>query len=98
DEPRFNIVAITRLDDLKNRVVKGIALSMSTTTFNQNFVDMLREHARSSTTDHGELRLNLYDPKLNRGVSLTAQQTIPVNKQLIEMLESENIQYSIIKQ
>ncbi len=98
DEPRFNIVSITRLDDIKGRIIHGISIRLNTDRLTKTFVDLLKEHSEAYTDNRGELRITLYDPKMNRSVNLTAQRPIPVNKELIEMLESENITYSIIKQ
>ncbi|MCX4331258.1 MAG: DNA polymerase III subunit alpha [Muribaculaceae bacterium] len=98
DSPRFNITSITRLDDIKGRIIRGITLRLTTDTLTQTLVNLLREHSEAYTSDRGELRISLYDPKLNRAVNLTAQRPIAINKELISLLDGENITYSIIKQ
>ena len=97
EELRFNVTAITRLDDLKGRIVKGISLQLNTEKLSHTFAELLKDHAESSRNDLGELRISVYDPEFNRSVSLQSQRPIPVNRELIDMLESENIKYSIIK-
>ncbi len=97
-ELRFNIVSITRLDDIKNKVVKGIAIQLPTGRLNKSFLGLIKEHAHTSRENLGELHFTIYDPKLNRAINLTAQRTIPINKELVEILDSENIDYKIIRQ
>ncbi len=98
DEPRFNIVSITRLDDIKGRVVRGIAIRLTADRLNNAFASLLKEHAASTREGLGELHLSIYDPKINRSVNLVAQRTIPVNKELVDILESEDIDYKILRQ
>ncbi|MDE6166398.1 MAG: hypothetical protein K2F58_04810, partial [Muribaculaceae bacterium] len=93
-----NITSITRLDDIKGRIIRGITLRLTTDTLTQTLVNLLREHSEAYTSDRGELRISLYDPKLNRAVNLTAQRPIAINKELISLLDGENITYSINKQ
>lgn len=97
EDPRFNIVAITRLDDMKNRVVRGVSIRLDTHTLTKTFVDLLKKHAATKSADNaGELQIVVYDPKLNRSVQLQSQRTIPINKELVEMLESEDIPFRIL--
>ncbi|MCM1309487.1 MAG: DNA polymerase III subunit alpha [Bacteroides sp.] len=97
-ELRFNIVSIARLDDLKNKVVKGIAIRVTTDRLNDTLVGLLKDHSHNYKENPGELHFTVYDPKLNRAVNLAAQRTIPINKDLVDMLDSENIDYKIIRQ
>lgn len=96
DEPRFNIVAITRLDDMKNRVVRGVSISISTAKLTDLFVSLLKNHAASSQENLGEFKLNIFDSKLNRSVQLQSMRQIPINKELIDLLESEDVEFSVI--
>jgi len=97
DEPRFNIQSISLLGDIKGRVVRGVSLQLNTEKLNSTFVDLLREHAASSTDDLGELRISIFDPKLNRSVNLTANRRVPINRALINLLDSESVPYTMIK-
>ena len=97
EELRFNITNISLLSEMKGRVVRGICLKLSTSDVNDTLASLLQEHRQASNTDLGDLRIRVYDPKLNRGVNLNSSIRIPVNRHLLDLLDSQNIQYEILK-
>lgn len=97
EDLRFNIVNISLLEDMKGRVVRGVALKLNTRSLSDTFAKLFAAHATSSTKDLGELQVNVFDPHMRRSVTLHSPKRIPVNKNLIKLLTDEGIDFSIIK-
>ena len=57
----------------------------------------MRDHSVSTDKDLGELRLRIYDSKMNRAVTLNSGLRIPVNRALINMLNDLDIEFTILK-
>ncbi|MDE7388736.1 MAG: hypothetical protein K2M97_05735 [Muribaculaceae bacterium] len=93
---RFNITGISLLSDERGRAVRGIIINLPSDKVNETLCQLVGDHMRSSESDRGELRIRVYDPKLNRAVTLNSGVRIPVNRKLIEMLESLDIEFQII--
>lgn len=97
EDLRFNIVNISLLEDIKGRVVRGVALKLNTRSLSDTFTKLFTAHASSSTKDLGELQVNVFDPHMRRSVTLHSPKRIPINKNLIKLLTDEGIDFSIIK-
>ncbi len=97
EDLRFNIVNISLLEDMKGRVVRGVALKLDTRSLSDTFTKLFTAHATSSTKDLGELQVNVFDPHMRRSVTLHSPKRIPINKNLIKLLTDEGIDFSIIK-
>lgn len=96
EELRFNITDISLLSNRKGNVVSGITIFIDSDTINPALAEILSD--ASSTIIEGEmaaLKIMLYDPALNRRLSLTGAKQIALNKRLIDKLESLDIEYHI---
>ncbi|MDE6034230.1 MAG: DNA polymerase III subunit alpha [Muribaculaceae bacterium] len=96
EELRFNITDISLLSNRKGKVVSGITIFLETDTVNPALAEILSD--ASATYVEGEmaaLRIMLYDPALNRRLSLAGSKHIALNKGLIDKLESLDIEYHI---
>ena len=96
EELRFNITDISLLSNRKGKVVSGITIFLETDTVNPALAEILSD--ASAAYVEGEmaaLRIMLYDPALNRRLSLAGSKHIALNKGLIDKLESLDIEYHI---
>ena len=94
---RFNIKNIKLLEEVKGTLLSGITIKLNTHEINPNFMDLLSEHIKSTTENHRSLSFIVYDPEINRSVKLSSPHTIPLNRDLVTMLESMNIEFTIEK-
>lgn len=63
-----------------------------------NMMAVLNEHMASTTEDHRSLSFIIYDPEINRSVKLASNKTIPLNKELINILESMDVEFIVERQ
>ena len=94
-EIRFSINSISLLEEIKGRIVSGITIDIPTDQLNETLGSLLADHAKSSDSGLGQLRFRIIDPKTNRAVSLDSPIKIPVNKELIEILEDMNLAFKV---
>lgn len=94
---RFNIKNIKLLEEVKGTLLSGITIKLNTHEINPNFMDLLSEHIKSTKENHRSLSFIVYDPEINRSVKLSSPHTIPLNRDLVTMLESMNIEFTIEK-
>ena len=94
---KFNITNIRLLQDVKGQMLRGITINMSKENINPNFHSLLKDHINSTTENTGTLNFNIYDPEINRSVKLTSSSRIPLNRELIEMLDSMIVESTIEK-
>lgn len=101
-ELRFNIISIRLMSQVAGQLVHSITINLPRDKATDNFRQVLAEHAASAdgggadaSQNLGALYLNLYDPSINRSVRLSAARRIPINRRLVELLEGENIQFSV---
>ena len=92
---RFKINSIRLLNDIKGQLVSGITIHVAADKLNEALHGVLVEHARSTTTDMGNLRFRVTDPATSRSVTLDTAVRIPVNKDLVEKLENLEVEFSI---
>nr|MDE6491499.1 DNA polymerase III subunit alpha [Muribaculaceae bacterium] len=92
---RFNITNIQLLENLKGKLLQGITLKLASDQINDTLRSLLNEHIRSTDADRGELRLRIYDGELNRAVTLNSGVRIPLNRKLVDMLESLDIDFVV---
>lgn len=97
EELRFNITNIRLLQDAKGQLMSGITIKLNTQMVKPNFMDLLSEHIKSTTEDHRSLSFVVYDPEINRSVKLDSPHTIPLNRDLVSLLESLDVEFSIEK-
>ena len=91
----FEIVSIRPLDDIKGKLIRGITIQLTPEQCTGETLDILKDHIASETTNRGMLKLRVYDPRLNRHVTLASAKHIPVNRKLIQLLDSMQITYTV---
>ncbi|MDE5750420.1 MAG: hypothetical protein K2H87_06595, partial [Duncaniella sp.] len=82
-------------------LVKGITLSMAADGFTPGFNDFLSEFMpeKNHETDAGtgELAFRIFDPAINRSLSLRSARRVPLTRQFIEALEQQDISFTVEK-
>lgn len=94
-ELKFNIINIRLLQDVKGQLINGITIKLRKDQINQTVHDILNEHIKSTTEGRGALNFNIFDPEINRTVKLSSSIKIPLNRELVEKLDSMSIEYTI---
>ena len=94
---RFQIQQIQLLKEVKGQFITGITINADVNKLNSAFYDLMTELQKSSTVDRGTLTLNVYDPELQRSISLTSATGIPVNRKLVTMLSDMEIDFRVDK-
>ncbi len=95
EEIDCNVVNIRLLDDLKGQLITGITIKATPEDLNKQLSTLLTEHSQSDKNNLGSLDFNLFDPKIKRSVMLTTPVRIPVNRKLLSILDSLEIDYTI---
>jgi DNA polymerase-3 subunit alpha len=99
EELHFNITNISLLSDIRGRHIRGIAIKLAVDQVDDTLCSLLRDFAANTGdgTERGELNVVIYDPKLNRSVTLNSGVRIQLNRHLIQVLESQEIEFSVLK-
>jgi DNA polymerase-3 subunit alpha len=100
EELRFNISNISLLSDIRGRYIRGIALKLTVDQINSNLCEMIKEFSARPAADSSGmsvLRMAIYDPHLNRSVVLNSGIRIALNRKFVQMLESQGIDFTVLK-
>ncbi|MCM1452442.1 MAG: DNA polymerase III subunit alpha [Clostridium sp.] len=97
EEISLNIKEISLLEDYKGRLVGGITVNARIDQVNDALKNILIDHKNSSKKSLGSLNLRIFDPAINRTVNLRSSQLIPVNRDLVDILEKLEIDFSVDK-
>jgi len=97
----FEITNIRLLADAKGNLVKGITLSMAaddfTPSFNAFLSDFMPQEGKKYDAEPAELAFRVFDPSINRSLSLRSSVRIPLTRRFIEALEQQEIQFTVEK-
>ncbi len=96
-ELRFNVTNIKLLEEIKNKLIEGITVRISPKDMNDTLKSLIIDHMNSATTDRGSLRFQVYDPEINRSVTMQSGIKIPLNRELANMLDSIGVEYAFTK-
>jgi DNA polymerase-3 subunit alpha len=94
-ELSFDVVNIRPLTELKGKLIKGITISLTPDVARSEVLDLIKDQINSSKDDLGSLYLRIFDPEINRSIKLTASKRIPINRNLIKLLQDMNIEFSV---
>ncbi len=96
-ELRFNIINICQLEDVKGKLLHGITIKLNKDDINETVHSLLNGHINSSVEELGGLNFHIFDPSINRSINLTSGIKIPLNRELVNMLEEMELEYTIEK-
>ncbi|MCM1484115.1 MAG: DNA polymerase III subunit alpha [Muribaculaceae bacterium] len=94
-EIRFRITGMQLLSDLKGTVCSGVTISLPVQNCNDTLLELLKEHSTSTDQNMGSLAFRFIDTDLGRSVTMDTSMRIPVNKELVEMLDEMEIDFTI---
>ncbi|MBD5225926.1 MAG: DNA polymerase III subunit alpha [Bacteroidales bacterium] len=97
NEMQFEVEHVCMLEDVRGRIIEGITLMMDPTDITEAFLKDLYDHQSSTGTGKGALNVQLYDPQIGRSVRLVAGMTVPVNRDLVNLLDAYNISYEFVR-
>ncbi len=95
DELSMNLMKIQTLDEVAGQLVSDITINLSAAQVTHQLTEMLKEHKDSSKNALGSLNLCIFDPAINRSVSMRSSHRIPINRKLVDMLREMEIEFSI---
>ena len=96
-ELRFNIKSIRLLQNMKDLMIRGITIDLYPEKLTESMSRVLREYIDESGNTGGDLNIRVIDPELNRTLRLSSSMKINIDRNLIKMLEDEEISFTIEK-
>lgn len=96
-EVSMAVVNIQLLDDVKDSLIIGVTLNLTLDQVNSQLIDLLKEHKDSSNSDLGSLNICIFDPEINRSVSMQSGAKLPLNRKFMDILNDLNIDFTINK-
>jgi DNA polymerase-3 subunit alpha len=94
-ELNFDTVNIQPLDMLTDKLIKGISISVTANQANKFTAELLSEYIKSPKGHLGSLNFSIFDSSINRTVKLSSSARISINRELINMLEENGIDFTI---
>ena len=91
----FNISSIELLENVKGKLLRSITIKLPEAVINTALVDMFKSFLTQSTENRSDLYLDICDDKNHRNVQLLSRYKIPITRQLINKLNSEEIKFTI---
>jgi len=95
DEIDCNITNIRLLEDVKGKLITGITIKATPEEMNKQLATLLAEHTQSEKDATGSLDFSIFDPKIKRAITLHSATRIPINRKLVGILDSLEIEYDI---
>ncbi len=97
---RFYVETIQNLDDLKGHLVSALTVQLSVNSLNDGLVELLEEHRAPARIPDGEdpgidLNFRLFDPDINRGVTLHSNIRVRPTKQLFNQLNDLGAEFRV---
>lgn len=93
-ELRFSIQNIKLLEEVKGKLLSGVDIKISTDEISESFINLIKDSSARSTEHRGNLNIEIYDPSINRTVKMLSGIKVPLDRDLVETLDSLNLQYS----
>ena len=92
---RFNIMSIELLEKIKGTMVHSVTITLDRKQLTDTTLTLLSDHINNGGDNMGQLNLRVFDSDLNRSIKLSSALQIPITRGLVQILESENIEFSI---
>lgn len=93
---RFNIGTIELLEEVKGTLISGITVNLALDSLKGEAMEILNNKIKSAKKGDGKLNLRIFDPEINRSVTLASNARITLDRELMENLDSlSDITYTI---
>ena len=91
---KFNIKTISLLNDAKGNLISSINIAIPREKATTKIAELLRDHAGTGETG-GNLSITIFDPEVNRSIRLQSSIRVPINRDLVRILEEEQLDFKI---
>lgn len=88
----FEVARVRLLNDVKGQMLRGVTVSVGKSEVNDTLTQLLAARATAGTG--GTLHLRIFDPEANRSVRLSSSLRFALDRQLVELLDSLNVEYN----
>jgi DNA polymerase-3 subunit alpha len=92
---QFEVVRVQLLNDVKGALITGVTISISRDELKPGVTDVLKEQFNSTNPDasKGILNFRIYDQDANRWLRMTSSRRLPMDRQLVNILDSLPVEY-----
>ncbi len=93
--PEFSVVNMRLLNDVKGKLISGVTVSMTRDAITPTLTDIIRDQfeSRNSDAGKGHLTFRIFDPDANRWLRMSSAKRIPMDRQLVNILDSLPVEY-----
>ncbi len=95
NELRFQITSVKLLSEVKGQLTGGITISLQKHQLNDAVHGVLMDQINSAGDAKGSLSFKIFEPSANRFVKFDSPMRIPINKQLVDSLNSLELDFKI---
>ena len=97
DTVDFNLTGMDLLEKVKGSIINSITIDLSSKTLSAAQADLIKSFLTSSTENRGDLYFNVTDETSNKSVLLRSRYKMPITRDLLELLSSQDIKFAINK-
>lgn len=93
----FNLNNIELLEKVKGTMIHSITININNNEINESMCKMLKKFIQPSPQNKENLFFNIYDTENDKNITFYSQLKVDINKELIDFLKSEQINFDINK-
>lgn len=97
DDVDFNLISMELLEKVKGSMIHSITININNNEINEAKSHLLKKFITSSTQNKGNLFFNIYDTENEKSIVFYSQLKVAINKELIDFLKNEQIEFDINK-
>ncbi len=94
-ELSFDVVDVRPIENLKGKLIKGIAIRLDINDAQPAIAEILRDFATKDRDNAGLLTVRIYDPSIDRHMTFTSKHRVNINRELIQTLEGLGIDFTV---
>ena len=91
----FQIKEIRQLDSLKGNVANAVTIYLDMSYNNEEFIRLLEKEKNRESERTGDLYIDLYNPADRQHVAVHSRHKFPLDKEMIQMLRSNEIIFKV---
>lgn len=92
---QFEVVRIQLLNDVKGQLISGVTLSITRDDLKPAVTDLIKERFKANNPDAGKgnISFRIFDPDANRWLRMTSSMKMPMDRKLVNILDSLPLEY-----
>ena len=94
-DPELKVTEVQSLDSLKGSVANNLEIFIDRNVADKELFDFLATLEVTPESRAGELYLSIYDEERNQAIKVHSRKKIPLDKALIDRLESMAVRYKV---